>query len=76
MKNIRLLLALAVASFVTVNFVNAVEAHKEAAKAKCCMNAEKKGEKCGHECCVAAAKDGKGCEKCGAPKEEKKEEKK
>jgi len=71
MKSIRLLLALAFASFLATALVNAEEAKKEEAKAKCCMKAEKKGEKCTHECCTAAAKDGKACEKC-TPKEEPK----
>jgi hypothetical protein len=71
MKSIRFILALAFASFLTTALVNAEEAKKEEAKAKCCMKAEKAGEKCSHECCTAAAKDGKACEKC-APKVEPK----
>ncbi len=66
MKSIRFLLALAVASFVTTAFVTAQEQpKKEETKAKCCVKAEKNGEKCTHECCATAAKDGKNCEKCG-----------
>lgn len=78
MKNIRIILALALAGFFATAIVNAAdEAKKEETKAKCCMKAEKAGEKCTHECCTAAAKDGKACDKCGAKKsEEKKEEKK
>lgn len=73
MKNIRFLLALAVASFATVAFVKAEEAKKPPGKeAKCCLKAEKNGEKCTHECCVAAAKEGKNCEKCGGTNEAKK----
>jgi len=78
MKNIRIILALALAGFFATALVNAgEEGKKEGHKAKCCMKAEKAGEKCTHECCTAAAKEGKDCEKCGAKKsEEKKEEKK
>ena len=77
MKNIRLLLALAVASFLTAALVNAEEPKKQEAKkagteAKCCLKAEKNGEKCTHECCVAAAKDHMNCEKCGGKNEPKK----
>ncbi|MDI1335090.1 MAG: hypothetical protein PSU94_02810 [Lacunisphaera sp.] len=78
MKNIRFLLALALASFVTAALVNAEEPKKEEAKkpagteAKCCMKSEKNHEKCAHECCVAAAKEGKNCEKCGGTNEVKK----
>ena len=77
MKNIRLLLALAVASLVTAALVNAEEAKKEAAhpagtEAKCCMKADKNHEKCTHECCVATGKEGKNCEKCGGTNEAKK----
>ena len=77
MKNIRFLLALAVASFVTAALVNAEETKKEAAhpagtEAKCCLTAEKNHEKCNHECCVAAGKAGKKCEKCGGTNEAKK----
>jgi len=71
MKNIRIILALALAGFFATSLVNADEAKKEETKAKCCMKAEKAGEKCTHECCAAAAKDGKACEKC-APKAEPK----
>jgi hypothetical protein len=66
MKNIRLVLALAVAAFIAA----AVQAEekKDAAppskEAGCCAKAEAKGEKCTHECCVEAAKDGNNCEKC------------
>jgi hypothetical protein len=69
MKSIRLLLALAVASLLTASFVKAEDAKKDEGKAKCCLKAEKKGEKCSHDCCVAAAKEGKNCEKCGGKNE-------
>lgn len=72
MKSIRILSVLAVASFLTVAFVRADDTHKEGTKAGCCLKAEKKGEKCGHECCEGAAKDGKNCEKCGGKNEAKK----
>ena len=66
MKNLRLVLALAVASFVAAA-VHAEE-KKDAAvvskQAGCCAKAEAKGEKCTHECCVEAAKAGNNCEKC------------
>ena len=66
MKNLRLVLALAVAAFVAA----AVQAEdkKDAAVAKpanCCAKADGKGEKCSHECCVEAAKAGDNCAKCG-----------
>lgn len=73
MKSIRFLLALAFASLLTSTLVNAEEAKKEeSTKAKCCLKAEKAGEKCTHDCCAAAAKDGKNCEKCGGKNEAKK----
>lgn len=72
MKSIRFLLALAFASLLTTTLVNAEEAKKEETKAKCCVKAEKSGEKCTHECCAAAAKDAKNCEKCGGKNETKK----
>ncbi|MDI1251297.1 MAG: hypothetical protein PSV13_20710 [Lacunisphaera sp.] len=72
MKNIRIILALALASFFATALVNAEEAKKEETKAKCCMKAEKAGEKCTHECCTAAAKDSKACEKCAPKKTEEK----
>lgn len=67
MKTIRLVLTLAVASFIAA----AVQAEDQKAdapapkQAKCCVKAEAKGEKCTHDCCVEAAKDGNNCEKCG-----------
>ena len=66
MKNLRLILALAAASFVAA----AVQAEEKQAapaakEAKCCAQAEAKGEKCSHECCVEAAKTGDNCTKCG-----------
>jgi hypothetical protein len=63
MKTIRLVLTLAVVSFVTA----AVQAEDAPASkpAKCCAKAEGKGEKCTHDCCVEAAKAGNNCEKCG-----------
>ncbi|MBI2497156.1 MAG: hypothetical protein HYV75_04285 [Opitutae bacterium] len=76
MKNIRIILALAFAGFLTASLVNAGEAGKEETRAKCCMKAEKAGEKCTHGCCATAAKEGKACEKCGAKIEEKKTEEK
>ena len=65
MKNLRLVLALAVAGF-AVAAVQADEKQDATASkpAGCCAKAAAKGEKCTHECCVAAAKDGKNCEKC------------
>lgn len=72
MKSIRILLVLAIASFLSTAFLRAEEAKNEGTKAKCCVKAEKKGEKCSHECCVAAAKEGKNCEKCGGTNEPKK----
>jgi hypothetical protein len=72
MKSIRFLLALAFASLLATTFVNADDAKKDEGKAKCCVKAEKAGEKCSHECCVAAAKEGKNCEKCGGKNEAKK----
>ena len=68
MKNIRFLLALAVAGLFATSFARA-EDKKDEGKAKCCLKAEAKGEKCSHDCCVAAAKDGKNCEKCGGKNE-------
>lgn len=65
MKNLRLILSLAVLGFV------AAAAHAEdkkdapvAKEAPCCAKAEAKGEKCTHECCVEAAKKGDNCEHC------------
>jgi len=65
MKNLRLVLALAVAAFVAAA-VHAEE-KKDAPVSKqagCCAKAEAKGEKCTHECCVEAAKAGNNCEHC------------
>jgi len=65
MKNLRLLLALAVAAFATA--VLQAEEKKEAPASKpagCCAKADGKGEKCSHACCVESAKDGNNCEKC------------
>ena len=65
MKNLRLLLALAVAGFAAAALQ--ADEKKDAPVSKvagCCAKAEAKGEKCTHECCVAAAKEGKNCEKC------------
>jgi len=79
MKNLRLILALAVVGFVA-SAVQADEAKKEAPPSKpapCCAKAEAKGEKCTHECCVDAAKAGNNCEMCkGSGKIEKKPEEK
>jgi len=72
MKSIRFLLVLAFASLLTTTIFAADDAKKDEGKAKCCLKAEKNGEKCSHECCVAAAKDGKNCEKCGGKNETKK----
>jgi hypothetical protein len=64
MKTLRLVLTLAVVSFVAA----AVQAEEKAAPASkqagCCAKAEGKGEKCTHDCCVEAAKAGNNCEKC------------
>jgi len=72
MKSIRILSVLVIASFLSAALVRAEEAKSEGTKAGCCVKAEKKGEKCGHECCEAAAKEGKNCEKCGGKNEPKK----
>lgn len=66
MKNLRFIIALAVAAFAAA--VVQAEEKKDAAEAKpakCCAKADAKGEKCSHECCVEAAKAGNNCEKCG-----------
>jgi hypothetical protein len=66
MKNLRLILALAVAAFATA--VVQAEEKKDAPAgqpSKCCAKADAKGEKCSHECCVEAAKAGDNCQKCG-----------
>ena len=67
MKNLRLILVLAVTAFAAAA-VQAEEAKKDAAESKpskCCAKADAKGEKCSHECCADAAKAGNNCEKCG-----------
>jgi len=67
MKNLRFILALAVAAFAAAA-VQAEEAKKEDApvskQAGCCAKAEAKGEKCTHDCCVEAAKAGDNCKDC------------
>lgn len=65
MKNLRFILALAVAGFAAA----AVQAedhkdHSDSKVANCCAKAEAKGEKCAHDCCAEAAKAGNNCEKC------------
>jgi hypothetical protein len=69
MKFFKLLLPIVAAGAVALS-AYAADSGKPAApaakgkKAKCCVNAAKKGETCTHECCVEAAKAGKNCEKC------------
>lgn len=67
MKSLRLVAILALGLSVGSALIHADEAKPAAApaKGKCCMKAEKAGEKCTHECCADAAKAGKNCEKCG-----------
>ena len=65
MKNLRFILALAVAAFAAA-FIQAEDKKDEhpAKPAGCCARAEAKGEKCTHECCVESATHGDNCEKC------------
>jgi len=66
MKNIRLILALALAGFVAAA-LQAGDEKKEMPVAKpapCCAKMEAKSEHCSHGCCVEAAKAGNNCEKC------------
>ncbi len=65
MKNLRFILALAVAGFAAA----AIQAEDKkddhgSKQAGCCARAEAKGEKCTHECCVDAATHDNNCEKC------------
>lgn len=67
MKLPKILLTVAVTSFLTAGFALAADkpATTEAKKAACCMKAEKDGKDCSHACCVEAMEAGKNCEKCG-----------
>jgi hypothetical protein len=79
MKNIRLILALAVLGLAAsaIQAADAPPAAPESKPAKCCAKASEKGEKCGHGCCVEAAKAGNNCATCnGSGKIEKKPEEK
>lgn len=63
MKSVRILLALAVASFCAGSLL-ADDKPAKTEKPPCCAAAEKEGKKCEKPCCVEAAKAGKACEHC------------
>lgn len=66
MKNVRLVLLLAVTAFVAAAVQAEDKKDAPAGKpSKCCASADAKGEKCSHDCCVEAAKAGDNCKKCG-----------
>ncbi|MBI5773361.1 MAG: hypothetical protein HZA89_06420 [Verrucomicrobia bacterium] len=68
MKLIKLMAAIAFMAAVCV----ATAEVKEIKKGGCCDKAKKDGKDCAHPCCVEAAKEKKICEKCNAPKKDKK----
>ena len=69
-KNLRLVLALGIASLAGLSLTSAEEKKPETVIPKCCAAAAAKGEECKHECCIKAKAAGEVCKECPPAKKE------